>query len=53
MDDVEWWRKRQEHLARAERARKARVRESNFAAKEGVSSLVAAVMWLHPSGRPS
>ncbi|MGD0187328.1 MAG: hypothetical protein ABSC25_19050 [Roseiarcus sp.] len=34
MDDVEWWRKRQVHLARAKSARKAFARESNFAARE-------------------
>ncbi len=34
MDDTECWNERQAHAARAERARKAWVRESNFAAKE-------------------
>ena len=34
MDDVELWRKRQMHLARAKAARRAFARESNFAAKE-------------------
>jgi hypothetical protein len=34
MDDTECWNKQQEHLARAERARKAWVRESNDAVKK-------------------